>query len=179
MLPLPEQGAINILILLLWSVQVVFGLSDHTKDSVDHLWRQVEQNIPVEFAKQQSVVETPVHIDVGYDPTEKSIFKAKTLTESRIDHLRFKKKFMYGVASAAAQVEGAVKSDGRGPSIWDSFCHSSQQAPSQSCQSIDVGTNFRFLYPVDIARVAAMNVKSYSFSVSWSRVIPLGELRAD
>jgi beta-glucosidase/6-phospho-beta-glucosidase/beta-galactosidase len=40
---------------------------------------------------------------------------------------------------------------------------------------MDVGTNFRHLYPMDLARVSAMGVKAYSFSISWSRVMPLGE----
>lgn len=35
----------------------------------------------------------------------------------------FPKDFLWGVATAAAQVEGAVAGDGRGPSIWDAFCH--------------------------------------------------------
>ncbi len=35
----------------------------------------------------------------------------------------FPKGFIWGTATAAYQVEGAVKEDGRGPSIWDTFSH--------------------------------------------------------
>ncbi len=35
----------------------------------------------------------------------------------------FPEDFWWGVASAAFQVEGAVKDEGRGPSIWDVFLH--------------------------------------------------------
>ena len=33
--------------------------------------------------------------------------------------MEFPKDFLWGAASAAAQVEGAWNEDGRGPSIWD------------------------------------------------------------
>ena len=36
----------------------------------------------------------------------------------------FPKHFLWGVATAAYQVEGAAAADGRGPSIWDTFSHS-------------------------------------------------------
>lgn len=40
--------------------------------------------------------------------------------------------------------------------------------------TFDVATNFRYLYPLDVKRVAEMGAKVYSFSISWSRVMPLG-----
>ena len=36
--------------------------------------------------------------------------------------LEFPKGFVWGTASASYQVEGAVKEDGRGESIWDRYC---------------------------------------------------------
>jgi hypothetical protein len=162
-------------LLTLCTIQYALCLTNQTEYIVDHLWAQVEQRIPVEYALQQTVAETPTHIDIGPDPSGKSQFRTETLTESRIDHLKFRKKFAFGISSSAAQFEGAVKQDGRGPSIWDSYCHLvPAQNKETSCQSIDIGTNFRNLYPLDLARVSAMGVKSYSFSVSWSRVMPLG-----
>ena len=35
----------------------------------------------------------------------------------------FPQGFLWGTATAAYQVEGAVNADGRGPSVWDTFSH--------------------------------------------------------
>ena len=35
-----------------------------------------------------------------------------------------KEKFLWGSATAAYQCEGAWDAEGKGPSIWDQFCHS-------------------------------------------------------
>uniref|UniRef100_A0A2P2ITA5 Uncharacterized protein n=1 Tax=Rhizophora mucronata TaxID=61149 RepID=A0A2P2ITA5_RHIMU len=31
--------------------------------------------------------------------------------------------FVFGAGSSAYQAEGAANEDGRGPSVWDTFCH--------------------------------------------------------
>lgn len=33
-------------------------------------------------------------------------------------------KFLWGSATAAYQCEGGWNEDGKGPSVWDTFCHS-------------------------------------------------------
>ncbi|KAH8501085.1 hypothetical protein H0E87_016058, partial [Populus deltoides] len=42
---------------------------------------------------------------------------------SQINRASFPKGFVFGTASSAFQYEGAVKEDGRGPSVWDKFSH--------------------------------------------------------
>ncbi|KAH9218741.1 glycoside hydrolase superfamily [Leptodontidium sp. 2 PMI_412] len=86
---------------------------------------------------------------------------------------KFPAGFWWGVASAAYQVEGAAKDEGRGPSIWDVLLHR-VTGYSVANQTGDVANNQYYLYKQDIARIAALGVKTYSFSLSWSRIFPFG-----
>lgn len=86
---------------------------------------------------------------------------------------KFPAGFWWGVASAAYQVEGAAKDEGRGPSIWDVLTHR-VVGFTVANQTGDVADNQYYLYKQDIARIAALGVKTYSFSISWSRVMPFG-----
>ncbi|KAH8685822.1 glycoside hydrolase superfamily [Tricladium varicosporioides] len=86
---------------------------------------------------------------------------------------KFPAGFWWGVASASYQVEGAVKDEGRGPSIWDVLLHR-VVGYSVANQTGDIANNQYYLYKQDIARIAALGVKTYSFSISWSRIFPYG-----
>lgn len=57
----------------------------------------------------------------------------------------FPKDFWWGVASAAYQVEGAVKAEGRGPSIWDALLHR-VTGYSVANQTGDIADNQYYLY---------------------------------
>ncbi|KAL1616946.1 hypothetical protein SLS56_011213 [Neofusicoccum ribis] len=85
----------------------------------------------------------------------------------------FPKDFWWGVASASYQVEGAVKDEGRSPSVWDALLHNVVGNSLQN-DTGDVANNHYYLYKQDIARLAAMGVPYYSFSISWSRILPFG-----
>lgn len=105
----------------------------------------------------------------------------------------FPKDFWWGVASASYQVEGAVKDEGRSPSVWDALLHNVVGNSLQN-DTGDVANNHYYLYKqgkwmraaaacwrraltrrrADIARLAAMGVPYYSFSISWSRILPFG-----
>ena len=85
--------------------------------------------------------------------------------------------FVWGVATAAYQTEGAVDADGRGPSIWDTFC----QTPGK-VRNGDTGTiacDFYHRYPEDIALMAELGVTAFRFSIAWPRVIPAGRGHAN
>jgi beta-glucosidase/6-phospho-beta-glucosidase/beta-galactosidase len=78
----------------------------------------------------------------------------------------FPKDFIVGVASSAGQIEGAIQDEGRTPSVLDYFNFNAGQAP-------DYITDWNYyLYKEDIARIAAMGVPYYSFSISWTRILP-------
>eukprot|EP00897_Mesotaenium_endlicherianum_P000537 jgi/Mesen1/10484/ME000083S09992 len=84
----------------------------------------------------------------------------------------FPKSFVFGVATSAFQVEGAVKEGGRGPSIWDVYSH----VPGNIAdgKNADVASDQYHHLQEDVARMKAMGVASYRFSISWSRVLPGG-----
>ncbi|KAJ3562816.1 hypothetical protein NP233_g9340 [Leucocoprinus birnbaumii] len=82
------------------------------------------------------------------------------------------KDFMWGFATAAFQIEGSWNVDGRGESIWDGFAK--LPGKTQDGRNGDVATDSYKRWKEDIALLAQYGVKSYRFSLSWSRIIPLG-----
>ena len=79
--------------------------------------------------------------------------------------------FIWGVASSAWQIEGGTQSEGRGPTIQDL----TGALPNPTNESDAVVTDMQyFLYKQDIARLAAIGIPYYSFSISWARIVPFG-----
>ncbi|KAF9045018.1 glycoside hydrolase family 1 protein [Panaeolus papilionaceus] len=85
---------------------------------------------------------------------------------------KFPKDFLWGFATAAFQIEGSENVDGRGKSIWDDFA----KTPGKTLDGRDgsVATDSYRLWKEDVALLAEYGVKAYRFSLSWSRIIPLG-----
>ena len=78
-------------------------------------------------------------------------------------------KFLWGSATAAYQCEGAWDADGKGPSIWDEFCHSEKNTTGITG---DVSCDFFHHYQEDIRMMAEGGQNTYRFSISWSRIVP-------
>lgn len=76
------------------------------------------------------------------------------------------------LTSASYQIEGAPAEDGRGPSIWDKFCKIPGKIADAS--SGDVACDSYHRTAEDIALLKETGARGYRFSISWSRVIPLG-----
>src|SRR5512134_2893969 len=85
----------------------------------------------------------------------------------------FPKGFLWGSATASYQVEGAVKEDGRGPSIWDTFSHTPGKTVNNATG--DVATDHFHRYKDDVQLMKALGVKAYRFSIAWPRVFPNGD----
>ncbi|KZS88053.1 glycoside hydrolase family 1 protein [Sistotremastrum niveocremeum HHB9708] len=85
---------------------------------------------------------------------------------------QLRKDFLWGFATASFQIEGSLDTDGRGPSIWDGF----SRTPGKTLDggNGDVATDSYRRYKEDIALLKSYGVKAYRFSLSWSRIIPLG-----
>lgn len=80
--------------------------------------------------------------------------------------------FLWGVATSSYQIEGAAHEDGRGLSIWDTFC----KVPGKvaNADNGDVACDHYHRYKEDLDLMKWMGVDAYRFSVSWPRVIPGG-----
>ena len=88
---------------------------------------------------------------------------------------KFPRDFTWGVACASYQCEGAWNEDGKGPSIWDDFCHDPAGRNVKNGDTGDVACDSYHRIPEDIALMKAHNIRAYRFSVSWPRVIPDGD----
>ena len=86
--------------------------------------------------------------------------------------LSFPPEFSWGVATSAYQIEGAAAEGGRGPSIWDTFTHQPGKVIDGS--NGDVACDHYHRYAADVDLIASLHVDAYRFSISWSRVQPLG-----
>ena len=84
----------------------------------------------------------------------------------------FPRGFLWGSATASYQVEGAVNEGGRGPTVWDTFSHT----PGKTAHGDtgDVADDFYHLYPNDIQLMKEIGVKTFRFSIAWSRIFPSG-----
>src|SRR5213596_3579692 len=84
----------------------------------------------------------------------------------------FPKDFVWGVATASYQVEGAANEDGRGASVWDTFCK--KKGVIFDGNTGEIACDHYHRYKDDVALMKTLGVKSYRFSVSWPRVLPNG-----
>ena len=85
----------------------------------------------------------------------------------------FPKDFIFGVATSAAQIEGAAREDGRTPSIWDVFAETPGKTFQGETPAVACDSYHRF-FDRDLPSLKALGVDSYRLSISWSRVMPEG-----
>ena len=88
----------------------------------------------------------------------------------------FPKDFVWGTATSSYQIEGAVKEDGRGPSIWDTFSHTPGKIGDGS--NGDRANEHYHRYKEDVRLIRDLGVKAYRFSIAWPRVFPEGSRQA-
>jgi beta-glucosidase len=80
--------------------------------------------------------------------------------------------FRFGAATAAYQIEGAVREDGRGESIWDRFAL--LPGAVAGGDSGDVACDHYHRWEDDLDLMASLGIESYRFSIAWPRVQPEG-----
>lgn len=84
----------------------------------------------------------------------------------------FGKDFIWGVSTAAYQVEGGCYADGKGKSIWDAFANT--RGKIHHNENANIACDFYRRYTHDIILMAKLNIPNFRFSLSWSRIIPNG-----
>ena len=83
------------------------------------------------------------------------------------------KDFVWGVATAAAQIEGAFNEDGKGLNIWDVF--SLIPGTIRNGDRPDVSCDSYHKWKEDVKLLKDLGVNGYRYSVSWSRILPEGK----
>ena len=85
---------------------------------------------------------------------------------------RFPDDFLFGVATAAYQIEGAATADGRKPSIWDAFSHMPGRV--KDGDNGDVACDHYNRLEADLDLMSDLGAKAYRFSIAWPRIVPDG-----
>jgi len=84
----------------------------------------------------------------------------------------FGNDFAWGVSTAAYQIEGAHRKDGKGFSVWDEFANTKGKIFQN--QNGNIACNFYENAHQDLALMRAMNIPNFRFSISWPRIFPDG-----
>ncbi|GAA6766061.1 GH1 family beta-glucosidase [Flavobacterium sp. CGRL1] len=94
------------------------------------------------------------------------------IENSFLNKNQFGEDFLWGVSTAAFQIEGAHDSDGKGSSIWDVF--TSQKGKIKNGHHALTACDFYNSYQNDIDLIRELNIPNFRFSISWPRIMPTG-----
>lgn len=101
-----------------------------------------------------------------------AIMSTQSMKDSGLEGV-LRSDFYWGYATAATQVEGGWNTDGKGESIWDKFAHHKPTRVKDGSTPDDTCLSY-FKTKEDVALLKSYRVTAYRFSLSWSRIIPLG-----
>ncbi|MUZ75805.1 beta-glucosidase [Agrobacterium vitis] len=99
------------------------------------------------------------------------------MTDPKALAARFLGDFLFGVATAAYQIEGATKADGRKPCIWDAFANMPGRVFER--HNGDMACDHYNRWEQDLDLIQEMGVSAYRFSIAWPRIIPEGTGRVN
>jgi beta-glucosidase/6-phospho-beta-glucosidase/beta-galactosidase len=135
------------------------------------LWATVSFNHSVPFTTTASP--TPVaSSELIYPP---ALYTAcPDSADTCIDCYKLPEDFVWGVASSAFQIEGGLTEDGRGPGAFDTIGAVGYVGRAPNEADSEVANMAYYLYKQDIARLAAIGVPYFGFSMSWTRIVPFG-----
>ena len=86
---------------------------------------------------------------------------------------KFPKDFLWGASTSAYQVEGGWNADGKEPSVQDV-----KEIPEGTTDFKDAVDHYH-RYEEDVKLFKELGMKAYRFSISWSRVMPNGQVNPE
>jgi len=95
------------------------------------------------------------------------------LDDATLHKSRFGGDFLWGVSTAAFQIEGAHDTDDKGLSVWDVF--TSQKGRIKGSHHAQTACNFYHNYKDDVSLIKELNIPNFRFSLSWTRIMPTGQ----
>lgn len=93
------------------------------------------------------------------------------------DQYSFPDDFLWGAATSAYQIEGSPLADGAGASNWHRFSHT--PGMTTNGDTGDIACDHYGRYLSDVGLMSELGLNAYRFSISWSRVLPLGTGRVN
>src|SRR5690606_25867427 len=115
----------------------------------------------------------PPHAAPVAEPFRPSLQEAREADPEATLGLTFPTGFVWGAATSAYQIEGATKEDGRGESVWDTFCR--EPGRVRNGDTGDVAADHYHRYESDLDLIKSLGLHSYRFSIAWPRVMPNGD----
>jgi beta-glucosidase len=88
-------------------------------------------------------------------------------------HRIFPPDFIWGVATASTQIEGAWDADGKGESVWDRFAATPGKVANGDTPA--VACDHYHLFDQDFALMKSLGIKNYRLSIAWPRICPQGD----
>ncbi|WP_441789461.1 glycoside hydrolase family 1 protein [Leifsonia sp. YAF41] len=92
------------------------------------------------------------------------------MTATNLNSMSWPPGFIWGSATAAAQVEGAGREDGKEDSVWDAFAR--VPGAIANGDTLEKGVDHYHRMPGDVRLMSELGLDSYRFSTSWARVRP-------
>lgn len=87
--------------------------------------------------------------------------------------LFFPKNFVWGFAAAAPQIEGAAFTDGKGPSVWDTFAR--EPGRVLNGDTLDTACEHYTRYAADFKLMRSLGARHFRLSLAWPRIYPEGD----
>ena len=144
--------------------------NDYSNERLGFLWNQVGP-VAMHSVVTATVQATPEPSSFP-GPGEFHLLVASNYQDELAD-AKLPEGFAWGLSSSAYQLEGAVRDEGRGPSIWDLLSHRNVNQVADNSTGDVLGQHY-YLYKKDFARLRTFGAPYYSPSISWPRIFPFG-----